>query len=238
MTPRGMTGVWGVAVLTLVVLGGPAAAQPVTTQYTATATTIVGSPFGYTTTAGIAPITGFFTYNRATADTNASAQRGDYPHTGGGGAFQAVITNGTLNRTITGSGTPFVQIEDLNPDTFRFIDGPRPVGPQGGTMSVNGTPNTSVQLLLAMTDSSGNAFTNDSLPASFPFARPPLANPAPTFPHTFSLVDSGGTLLLQFTSLQPVPEPSVLALTLLGPAAYVIARRRARRKSAAGPISP
>src|SRR5262245_25158409 len=93
MNARSMAALWGAAVLTIFARSGPAAAQPVQINFAANATTISGSPFGFTTTTGIQPITGFFIYNRATPDTNAATNRGDYPHTGGGGGFQAIVQN-------------------------------------------------------------------------------------------------------------------------------------------------
>ena len=222
MTAHSAKAPFALAALGLLARVGPVAAQPVTTQYTATVQTVSGTPFGFTSAIRLAPVTGFFTYDTRNVDTNTDPTRGDYPHIAFPGAFSATI-QGT---TITGSATPFIQVENLNPDTFRFIDGPRTVGPAGGIMAVNGTPNSAVQLLLALTDSSGGAFSSDALPAVFPFAHPPLVNASgvPTYPHTFSLSDANGTLLMQFNTVG-VPEPSSLFLVLLAPG-FVALRRR------------
>jgi hypothetical protein len=226
VTPRTTPVILGLVALAALAGGGPAFAQPVTVQYTATVVTVSGTPFGFNSSIRLAPISGFFTYNRGNVDTlPADTARGNYPHTPAfPGAFSAIL-QGT---TFTGSATPFAQVENFaGADTFRFEDGP---SNNAGIMSVNGTPNAVAALFMALTDGSGNAFANDSLPALFPFARPPLANPAPTFPHTFSLSDSGGTLLMQFNTLNAVPEPSALALALVAPG--VVAARRWRRRNA------
>ncbi len=219
------------AALVLLAHVGPVAAQPVLVGFTATVQTVSGTPFGFDSSIRLAPANGFFLYDTRTADSNPSdTQRGDYRHTAAApGAFRITVNN----LTVSGSQTPDVQIENFTgADTFRFIDGPRAVGPQGGIMSANGTPNSNIQLGIAMTDSSGNAFSSDALPSTFPFAQPPLNSNLPnSFPHTFSLSDANGTLLFQLNSLtQGVPEPSSFLLVLLGPA-FVAVGRRARRKA-------
>ncbi|MEM7393677.1 MAG: hypothetical protein AAF492_15135, partial [Verrucomicrobiota bacterium] len=104
----------------------------VTFSFSGTAGTVIGTPFGTNVTFGT-PVSGLFTYDTDTGDVNPAPGRGDYPHTNNGG-----FTASFSGLTISGSSTPFVQVEDLNPDTFRFIDGPRLIGNQGGVMSVNG----------------------------------------------------------------------------------------------------
>ena len=87
-------------------------------------------------------------------------------------------------------------------------------------MRLNGTDDANVELFLAITDTSGNVFGDDSLPNPFPINMPP------NLPHTFSLEDGTETMLLQFTSLTPVPEPSVFGLALIGGALIATRRRR------------
>src|SRR4051812_20464338 len=116
-TRRAVTGAAGL----FLALSGPAIASPATVSFTATVQTVGGTPFGFSTAITGAQATGSFTYNTATADTNpGDTTRGNYPHTGGGGAFTATVGG----KTITGSSTPLAQVENLNPDTFRFEDGP------------------------------------------------------------------------------------------------------------------
>jgi len=167
-------------------------------------------------------------YNTATADVNASAQRGNYPHSFGGG-FLANF----LSMTVTGSAAPYVTIEDLASDTFRFNDGATGT-PAGGTMSVNGTPDVNVRVAMAFTDSSGTAFASDGLPQNLAFANPPCTNPI-NFPHTFSIRDSDGTLLLQMNTLNVVPEPPELALLAPGLSILCGRRRETRPRASAMP---
>lgn len=194
-------------------------AAVVTFGYTATIATVAGSPFGYSAEqARTHPVTGFFTYDTSTPDVNAAdTTRGHYPHSAGGG-FQANF----LSTVVTGSATPYVRIENLSSDTFRFSDGLLG-SPVGGMMSVNGAPDNTVRVGMAFTTS--NAFTSDALPVNFAFANPPLANPV-SFPHTFVIEDSGGRLLLQMSTLNVVPEPAAAALAALGLAVVFLRRCR------------
>lgn len=193
-----------VAALTLFSFAiGAAHAEPITFELDTYIATVSGNPFGLDNSARLETVLATVTYDSAVTDINASATRGDYPHATGG-AFMADV----LGISITGSATPFVQIEDLNPDTFRFIDGPRTVGPAGGIMSVDGVADPDTQLFIAFTDSSGAAFMDDALPNPLPFAVPPLSEPSPFFfPHTISLSDSGGTLLLQLNDINMMQQP-------------------------------
>lgn len=193
----------GAIIGALSVDGVSPSATKVTVNFDARIATVSNTPFGYTSEqAREQQVLGSFMYDLTKADINGTSSRGHYPHTGGGGAFTASF----LNTTITGSGTPFVEIENFGggvSDTFRFIDGPRTIGNQGGVMSVNGTPDNKVELGIAFTDTSGNAFSSDALPNPLPFAVPPLSEPSPFFfAHTFSIKDgTNGTLLLQLNSI-------------------------------------
>lgn len=198
-----------------------ASADQVQFNYTAEVTSFTGSSvFGITPTAGTV-VTGFFVYESSTADANAAdPTRGNYEHTFGG-AFRADV-NGFAT-TIEGSATPFVQVEDLSADTFRFIDGASPfnqVTPDG-VMSLNGSLDSDIELFLAITDGSGGVFSDDSLPDLFPISMPPI------LPHTFILNDGTEMLIMQFTSVTPVPEPGLLSLAGFGLA--ILGTRRKRR---------
>lgn len=194
-------------------------ADPVTFNFVAEVSSLTApSVFGINPSLGT-EVSGFFTYETSTADSSSSPDRGNYEHAFGG-AFQADISGfGTI---IEGSATPFVQVENFATDTFRFIDGSSPfnqVTPDG-VMSLNGVPNADVELFLAISDSSGTVFSNDALPDPFPITMPP------NLPHTFSLGDGTETMLLQFTSITPIPEPTMIGLLLFGCALFGIGRRR------------
>ena len=46
------------------------------------------------------------------------------------------------------------------------------------------------------------------------------------YEHTFTLNDGSETLILQFTSVTPVPEPALLGFSMLGAAVIGLRRRR------------
>ena len=173
----------------LALLSTGARAAIVTVAYEARAATVAGKPFGLTVPLDTV-VTGYFTFDTSTPDTDDDPMRGEYPHT-----HNSAFVADFLETEIRGSHTAFyeVQLSGSSPsDTFRAYDGPRVVGNEGGTMSIDGTPDEDVQLFLAITD---DAFLNDDLIDPFP---------AYTFgflgtPHTFSLKDTHGTMLLQFT---------------------------------------
>lgn len=171
----------------LLLMVSSASGEQITIEITAHVATVSGTPFGIAPAWGT-EVSGTFVFDTSTLDSNPDGDRGDYPHTGNG-AFTVVIEGHAV--TVTGSTTPWIQIENLAPDTFRFIDGPRTSGPMGGIMSVNGLADPDIQLRIEVTDESGAAFDDDSLPVEFPFVLP-------GDPHTFSLKDDQGTLLLQF----------------------------------------
>jgi hypothetical protein len=170
----------------------PAIAAPVTVEFVARVATSSGTAFGLSVPMDT-EVTGSFTYDTSTPDTNVSESRGDYYHTAG--AFTASITG--FATVITGSSTPLVRVENLSVDTFRFNDGPD----MGGTMAINAQDDPDVQVGISVTDGSGTAFPNDDLPAFFPFDFTQM-------PHTFSLKDDRGTLLLQVLSVTPVGSNS------------------------------
>ena len=195
---RGVVRLWhGLLMIGLTWVGGLGwvRAELVSLDYVATVKTVTGTPFGLTLPLGT-EVRGFFTYQTTAADSNASVQRGDYVHNPGS-AFAARLP-GT---TVTGSGMAFLQVEDLTSDTFRFIDGPEILN-RAGTMLRDGNADSSIALSLAITDTSGTAFANDSLPTTFPAKLGAFTGAVPPDPaHTFRLADGSGSVLFQFKSL-------------------------------------
>lgn len=164
----------------------------VTVIYEAEAVTVAQNPFGLSIPLDT-PVSGYFTFDLDTPDSEPDDPlEGAYQHAGNAG-FLARF----LDTRITGSTTPFYQVDlTANPtiDTFRIYDGPRPVGNEGGVMSIDDVADEDITLLLAVT---GDVFDSDA-----------LINPFPGYdfgflgtPHTFYLKDDQGTMLLQFTKV-------------------------------------
>lgn len=190
----GRTGAFALLLSTL--LAGPreARAAVLTVTWTAKAVTNVSQPFGLTVPYNT-PVTGYFTFDTNTADTDVSTIRGAYQHAGNAG-FRATV----LGNTITGSSTPFYEVDlDNNPaiDTFRIYDGPRTVGSQGGQMKLNGVTDSTLKLFVAVTE---DVFSNDDLIDPFPLYDFGFLGT----PHTFSLENSQGTMLMQIDSVTEV----------------------------------
>lgn len=202
-------------------LATPALAGTVRVDYAGIITTVSGNPFGLTIPAST-PITGYFQYDTATADTSALSTVGNYPHTNGGGAFVAEF----LGHTVAGSSTPFVQVTTSS--TLRIIDGPRSVGSQGGIMSFNGLQDSGIEMSFATTPNNSALIPDDSLPDPFPIFT--FGGPTGD-PHTFSLRSGGSfgpVFLVQMQSMTQVPEPGIASLSAIVGVGFVIRHRRRR----------
>ena len=183
-------------VAVLVGAAGWANADKVVVYYEAEAVTVVGDPFGIDVPR-LTKLTGTFKFNTSAQDDDPDdVLFGSYPHAGGNGGFRADF----LDTTITGSVTPYVSVQvgasQGGSDTFRFIDGPRAFDPQGGVMSIAGSPDPDIQLRFSATDELF-ADGDDSLVNPFPLID--LGHVGT--PHTFALEDDQGTLLNQLTLL-------------------------------------
>jgi len=128
---------------------------------------------------------------RVAAAVAKDLQRGEYDH-GGRGAFDLKVAT----RTIGGSGRPIVEVVNVSSDTFRFEDGAIPLDEAMRVMTVDGKQDADVHVWLSITDGSGAVFTTDLLPGAFPFLE------IKSYPHTFSVKDGGGTLLLQLSEMR------------------------------------
>lgn len=169
-----------------------AAAEIVTVLYEAEAATVVGQPFGVTVPLDTR-VHGYFTFDTSTPDSEPDELDGEYQQDGNA-AYLAEF----LETRITGSSTPFYWVDlSSNPssDTFRIYDGPRPVGFEGGVMSLDGVPDETIELFLAVT---ADVFDDDA-----------LINPFPSYdfgflgdPHTYTLENDDGKMLMQFTSVR------------------------------------
>ena len=182
--------------------GEPEAAVPklVTVAFTGKVVTVApapdaGMPLGFDTTVRLAPVSGSFTYDLGIFDSQpGDPLRGKYQHNGTS-AFSFVIKG----HTVAGSGKALVVTENLNPDTFRFLDGPQ-ADTIVRTMKLDGADAPALKLFIAITDGAGAMLTSDALPDPFPTVDITNKNSL-NISHTFSLQDSGGTLLMQLDSL-------------------------------------
>lgn len=161
----------------------------VTVDFTGELATVSGTPIGLDGTARTSPITGSFTWNTGVTDALPDdPQRGSYYHHSGS-AFTLTVAG----LTVTGTAKAHLEVEDLNPDTFRYEDGPLFDDETERPMKVDGEVVPDLELWFAMSEDVGTTFANDHLPATWPFAE--------LEPHTFSLSDDAGTLLFQLDSI-------------------------------------
>lgn len=151
--------------------------------------TISGTPLGLDDSARLEAVGGSMSYLPCARDSNREeVDRGEYPHPYGGN-FEL----STVGLTVAGSDKAIVTVENFDPDTFRFEDGNLLTETETRVMQVDGAEAPDLQLGFSITDSSGAALTSDAIPWPFPFDA--------SMPHTFSLQDSGGTLLIQLDSI-------------------------------------
>jgi hypothetical protein len=172
----------------------PAAhASVVTVTYSAEAFTVTNpAPFGLASIPLGTVVSGYFTFDTAAADDDPSPLLGEYQQSGNA-AFAADF----LSTRIRGSNTPFYEIQldqSGQHDTFRIYDGPSAAGPEGGVMSLDGTPDDDIQLFVAITE---DVFDDDALIDPFPLYDFGFLGTT----HTFSLEDDEGTMLLQLTGV-------------------------------------
>ncbi|HEY2775599.1 MAG TPA: hypothetical protein VGK20_16280 [Candidatus Binatia bacterium] len=181
---------YGIATALAVLVAADAHAGIKTVAWTAKAATVVNQPFGVSVPLNT-DVTGYFTFDTSVADGDPSPSNGAYQQNGHS-AFHADF----LGQEVTGSHAAFYQV-DLAGNTFRIYDGPRDLGPEGGTMSFNGNAAADIQLFVAITK---DVFASDALIDPFPqYTFGFLGTP-----HTFTLKDDHGEMLLQFTGATEV----------------------------------
>jgi hypothetical protein len=168
-------------------------AMPVKVGFSGQVVTVASAPLGFDSTVRLEAVSGSFTYDLRMVDQlPADPKRGRYE-----GFTITAFTFTVKGHTITGSGNAQVQTEDLDPDTFRFLDGP--LGDNvPRVMKFDGADAPTLKLGIAITDSSGAMLSSEALPHPFPTLD------ITTKPHTFSLQDGGGTLLMQLDALTPL----------------------------------
>jgi hypothetical protein len=164
--------------------------QPVTLSFVGTIATIADLPLGLDDSWRESTVSGSFTYDLTMDDTSGDILRGDYRHYHNGS-----FTLNVADLVVTGTRSPTVEIENLDPDTFRFLDQAIRGTFGAESMQVDGVDHQDLTVSFAVTDSTGAAFRDDALPDPFPMLD--IVN----YPHTFAVEDDGGTLLLQLTEL-------------------------------------
>jgi hypothetical protein len=172
----------------------------ITVAYTGAVATVAGTPLGFDSTVRTEPVSGSFTYDAHMLDDLPNDPKRGRWQRGGMTAFTFTVKG----HTVTGSGTALLETENLDPDTFRFRD-----GPQGDTvpriMKLDGVAAPALVLFLAITDTTGAMLTSDALPDPFPKLN--IANKDGGFEisHTFSIQDTSSSpsssLLMQLDTL-------------------------------------
>jgi hypothetical protein len=176
--------------------GEPPGPMLVTMDFAGQVATVAGTPLGFDSTVRTAAVSGSFAYDLRIADSNPSSQHGQYLHNG-----TSVFTFTVAGHMVGGSGLAIVQTDYFDPqlqtpDTFRFLDGKQTSDTVTRIMTFDGAAAPSLSLLIAITRN--DLLSSDVEPNPFPAVD--ITNTAQTT-HTFSLTDSGGTLLMQLSSL-------------------------------------
>lgn len=171
-------------------VGEVVSSKIVTIHFEGLVATVADRPLGLGEEIRDTPVSGSFSYDLTQDDSSGDNLRGNYRHYHTT-PFQLQVAE----RSIQGTSSPTVTVENLDPDTFRFED-----QGIGGTFGheyflVDGREHPDLSVIIAITDDSGAAFTDDALPPEFPMLD--IVN----FPHTAALEDDGGTLLMQWTVL-------------------------------------
>lgn len=164
--------------------------SPITLKFKGTVATVADKPLGLDDSVRTSDVSGTFAYLPCLPDQEPDPKRGIYEHPSGG-AFSLSVGG----RSITGSGQPRLEVENLDPDTIRWRDGKIPLDTRERVMFVDDKPAADLEVLIAITDGSGGALSNDAPPTRFPYLD------IASFPHTFSVSDSNGTLLLQLSAM-------------------------------------
>ncbi len=181
-----MKAVFTLILLNLIMFLVIARAELVSVEFEAEAATVVAQPFGLDVPR-LTMVRGFFTYDSETADIKgADLRRGDF-RLNTDWKFHAEF----LDHVVTGSTQAKATTETFG-YTLAIGDG----GNQDETndMTFDGTSAEDIELVLRIVGDEGDLPT-DQLPETFGFVGAP---------HTFTLGDESGTILLQFLSYRQV----------------------------------
>ena len=165
----------------------PADCELAIVEFVGKMVTISGIPLGLGDTDRETPVTGRFGWKPCIADGDSFEGYGTFPH-GGDALFELDWADGSVR------GSGFASVETVvwdDSQTFRYVDGARVAAVDGSPpqMTLNDVPAADLSLWMSLT-------VVDQLDAD---VAPASLTIDPALPHTFSLEDSGGTLLLQLT---------------------------------------
>jgi len=180
----------------------PADAASITFNFTGVVTN-VGSQLGTTTFSNGQTLSGSYTFNSSTVDSNTGATIGRY----NGTVSNLGVNIGLYNATL-GAGTNFIRVVDhpVLPATAHTNDSYTMQAPVAGP-TVNG--HTPRSFAIELVDPTRTAFSNDHLPTT----PPSLASFAT---HTFRLVFNGGSVIGTLNSLTASAVPLPAAVILFG----------------------
>jgi hypothetical protein len=162
--------------------------ETVTVTFAGTVITVSGTPLGFDDSVRTTPVDGSMSWTAPGTDEDDTPDRGEY-HVAGS------FTLNVGGRVVRGSGSPEIQVEDLSPDTWRYVDGSQVFAEHPPTMKVDGTADPSLGVWASFTDETGTLLTSDDLPTQFADLDPDA------LVITFSVDDDGGTLLLELSSM-------------------------------------
>jgi hypothetical protein len=177
------------------VLVAPASAALLQFAYTGAVSDVHSSLFPTFNTGQT--LTGFYTFNSLTPDSNASSNIGRY-----NGTIQALTVNlGSYTATLGNSGSNFIEIRN-QPSS----DGYEIRAPLTGA-TVNGF--SPLRFRIELIDPSATAFTNDQLPTT-----PPSLSSFATNRFRIVFEDGNGTARVRgsLTSLTAIPLPAAILL--------------------------
>lgn len=157
--------------------------DPVVLAFTGSAVTVSGAPFAGRVPRET-PAEGTLGYLPCLGDREPDPGRGEYRH-----ASRSTFTLSLGEVQVGGSGQATLEVVVAG-STWRYVDGVEPAADAPRRMTVDGAPADDLDLWISTGPADSAAFTSDAIPA------PTWMDPGA--PHTFSLDDAGGTVLIQW----------------------------------------